>query len=377
MRTQNSPVLRTLACFALLLNAAACNAPTPAGDGKGTAEKAAAPKSDAPKADAPKADAPKADAPKADAPKADAPKADALEAKADEAPKADAPVPAGAAGGDTAVKVSLVEAGAEPRSVLRLKLAPGSSVTAEMIMKMKMKMNLNGTEPPEVALPPTRMLMKMEVTDAQPDAFNYTFEVTEAAPMDAPGVQPMVMEAMKTALKGAVGLKGKGAVDGRGMNKGASFELPDAMDPQTRQLMDGMRDAVGRMSAPLPEEAVGVGGSWKVDMDLAQNGMKISQSATYTVLSIEGDEIKLEVAVAMNADAQEVKAPGMPEGARMLLESMTGTGKGKTTVRLNQILPELAEVSVDTAMKSQVEAMGQKQAMSMDMSMDVTIKPAR
>lgn len=362
MRTYTLSAL--IASLALAL--AACNQGTPANETQAPASAAA--KSDAPK----KAPEPVAEAPKP-AEQADPKPADAPVELA--AAPGDKVADVGGGGGDD-VKVSLLEAGAEPRQALRLKLAKGSSMTAEMIMKMAMKMNLNGMQPPEVPLPPTRMLMKMDVTDAAADLFNYTFEVTEAAPMETPGVQPMVMEAMQTALKGTVGLKGKGAVDARGMNKGASFELPPNMDPQTRQLMDGMRDAVGRMSAPLPLEAVGVGGKWKVDQALEQNGMKINQTATYTVTGIAGDQVQLSVEVAMDAPAQEVKAPGMPPGAKMLLESMTGKGTGKTTLNLTRLLPDLAEVSVDTAMKSQVEAMGQKQNMSMDMKMDVTIKPA-
>ncbi len=377
MRTHTA--LYLAASLALALTA--CNQGTPANEAKAPAS-AGAEKKDAP---AEKPAEKLADKPAEMPAEKPAEKLADGEGKAElkvEAPAELAAAPAdqvadvGGGAGNADIKVTLIEAGAEPRQTLRLKLVKGASMTAEMLMTMQMKMNLNGMQPPEVALPPTRMLMKMDVTDAADNLFNYTFEVTEAAPVATEGVQPMVMEAMTTALKGAVGLKGKGAVDARGMNQGASFELPAAMDPQTRQLMDGMRDAVGRMSAPLPEEAIGVGGKWKVDQALEQNGMKINQSATYTITGIEGDVLQLSVDVAMDAPAQEVKAPGMPAGAKMLLESMIGKGTGKTTLNLTRLLPDLAEVNVDTAMKSQVEAMGQKQNMSMDMKMGVTIKPA-
>lgn len=272
--------------------------------------------------------------------------------------------------------VTLIEAGTDPKP-LRLKLTKGQSVTAEMIMKMSMKMDINGMKPPPVALPPTRMLMAMNITDAVADTYNYTFEVTEAAPMKADGVQPMVMDAMSKALKNAVGLKGKGTIDNRGMNKGASFDLPPNMDPQTRQLMDGMRDAVGRMSAPLPKEPVGVGGKWKVAQQLSQNGMTLDQTATYTVKAIDGDKLTFDVAVDMNAKPQSVKAPGMPPGATMMLEKMTGNGGGTTVQSLTSLLPDLAKVKIDTSMKSTVKAGGQSQKMAMDMTMDVTIQPKK
>lgn len=369
-RAMRTHTLTSLACLALALSA--CNQGTPANDTKAPASAAAEKKAPASELAEKPAEKP-AEQP---AEVADAPEQPVEAVKAAAPASAEPAGAVGAGGGNAGVKVSLLEAGAEPRQTLRLKLVKGASNTAEMLMTMQMKMNLNGMTPPEVALPPTRMLMKMDVTDAADNLFNYTFEVTEAAPVPTEGVQPMVMDAMTTALKGAVGLKGKGAVDARGMNQGASFELPAAMDPQTRQLMDGMRDAVGRMSAPLPEEAIGVGGKWKVDQALEQNGMTINQTATYTITGIEGDVLQLSVEVSMDAPAQEVKAPGMPEGAKMMLESMTGKGTGKTTLNLGRLLPDLAEVNVDTAMKSQVEAMGQKQNMSMDMKMGVVIKPA-
>lgn len=349
-------LVQALTCVVALAGLTAC------GDKGG--DKAAAPASDAKKAD----DGKGADTTKAAKTDKAAPQPADLKAAADTA-KAAAPA------GDEPV-VTLLEAGADPKE-LRLKLAKDQSVTAEMVMKMAMKMDINGMKPPEVALPPTRMLMDMKIVDAQPDLYSYTFAVTEAAPMEAEGVQPMVMEAMKKALANAVGLKGKGSVDSRGMNKGASFELPDSMDPQTRQLMDGMRDAVGRMSAPLPKEPVGVGGKWKVVQQLKQNGMALDQTATYTVKSIDGDKVTLDVQVEMDAKPQEVKAPGMPPGAKMNLEKMTGAGGGQTVQNLTSLLPELAQVSIKTEMKSEVEAGGQKQKMGMDMTMDVTIQPKK
>ena len=345
-------VVQVLTCVVALAGLSAC------GDKAGDSAKA--PASDAKKAADPVKKAAKADT--------KAPNAmDAAKKMADKAATKGAP---------PEPVVTLIEAGTDPKP-LRLSLTKGQSVTAEMIMKMTMKMDINGMKPPQVALPPTRMLMKMDVTDVMADTFNYTFEVTEAAPMKAEGVQGPVMEAMAKALKNAIGLKGKGTIDNRGMNKGATFDLPPNMDPQTRQLMDGMRDAVGRMSAPLPKEPVGVGGKWKVAQQLNQNGMTLDQTATYTVKAIDGNKLTFDVSVDMNAKAQEVKAPGMPAGATMMLEEMKGSGGGTTVQSLSSLLPDLAKVKIDTSMKSTVKAGGQSQKMAMDMTMDVTIQPKK
>lgn len=284
--------------------------------------------------------------------------------------------PAKTPGANEGPVVTLIEAGQNPK-LLRLKLEKGNKVTAEMLMKMSMNMEINGMKPPAMKLPATRMLMDMEITDVSADTYNYAFVVTEAVPVKEDGVQQMIMDAMAKALKNTVGLKGKGTMDNRGVNKGASFELPPTLDPQTRQLMDGMRDAVGRMSAPLPKEPVGVGGKWTVTQQLTQNGMTLDQKATYTVKSIDGDLINFDVAVEMNAKPQAVKAPGLPPGAKMQLESMTGKGGGTTQQPLTSMLPKLSNVKIDTAMKSTVEAGGQTQKMAMDMSMEVTIQPKK
>ena len=67
--------------------------------------------------------------------------------------------------------------------------------------------------------------------------------------------------------------------------------MPPGADAQTRQLMDQMKDSFSSVAAPLPEEAVGPGARWEVKMPIKSQGMTIDQTATYELVSLEGERL--------------------------------------------------------------------------------------
>ena len=77
----------------------------------------------------------------------------------------------------------------------------------------------------------------------------------------------------------------------------------------------------------------------------------------------------------MSAKPQQLKTPGTP--AKVHLEQFSGSGTGKTSVKLSQLVPAKAHVEVATKMASTIEAGAQKQKMKMSMDMKVDMKPLK
>lgn len=271
--------------------------------------------------------------------------------------------------------IKLLDAGKGEKRALRFKVTKGLKQTSEMIMKMGMETQVGPNKMPKMDLPGIKMGMTMEVTDVAADGgFSYNFKLDSAEPMKTTGpMAEMMMNAMKTALQGIVGMKGEGKMTNRGINRGMKLELPPQMDPQTRQMLDGMQDAMSRMSAPVPAEPIGVGGKWSVVQKLDQNGITLTQTATYTVKAFKGDMVELGVEMKMDAPKQEMKAPGMPPNVKVMLDSMTGGGKGDTTLEMSKVLPTKATADITTSMKANMDMAGQSQPMNMNMSMNMTI----
>lgn len=271
--------------------------------------------------------------------------------------------------------IKLIEAGSGSKQPLRFSVKKGQSQSTEMIMKMGMETQVGPNKMPKMDLPAIKMVMKMDVLDVAGDgSFDYGFKLVSAEPMKSTGpMAEMMMNAMSTALKGIIGLGGKGKMTNRGINKGMQLEMPEQMDPQTKQMLDSMQDSMSRMSAPVPEEPIGVGGKWSVEQKVEQNGISINQKTIYRVKSMDKGKVVLDVSVEMNAPKQLMKAPGMPPNMKVSLEKMTGVGTGETTLNLSQAMPAAAKADITTTMKANMDMAGQQQPMNMNMSMELTL----
>src|SRR6267378_7894801 len=106
-------------------------------------------------------------------------------------------------------QVKLIEAGAEPRKVLRLHPAPGDQETFTMTMKMAMDMKIGEMETPAMKLPTMKMTTDLTVKNVTPDGdISYDLVVTEASVAEEEGVMPQVAEAMKSSFAGLKGMSG-------------------------------------------------------------------------------------------------------------------------------------------------------------------------
>jgi hypothetical protein len=290
---------------------------------------------------------------------------------------AEQPLAAGAAGalevGDPP-QVELVEAGTEPRRPLRFKLAAGESTVGEMRLQMAMTIAMDGTQAPSVPLPEMLALMKIDVTRADADGAEYKFEFTKYEPVPGPTIKPEVMTAMRDQLKSLVGTKGTGRIDSRGFNLGVELEIPPGASPQIRQMLDGMRDAIAQAAAPLPAEAVGVGGKWTARMRTRQNGVETDVVSNYAITKLDGDVVETTVSTTLTGVPGPVSNPMLPPGASMTLNEMTGSGSGTMALDLTKAVPSKSMIAVDSKTDATMRMGSQQQRMLMTLALKTKIQ---
>jgi hypothetical protein len=270
--------------------------------------------------------------------------------------------------------VKLLEAGAEPRKVLRLHPKPGDKQTVLMTMKMGMEMQMGETQAPAVKLPPMVLTMEATIKDVSPDGdISFDTVISDASVGDEPGAMPQVAEAMKTAMGGVKGLTGKGITSSRGVNKKTEMQKPAGADAQMVQVMDQMKDTFANLSTPFPEEAVGAGAKWELRKTVKSQGMTISQIETYQLASLEGDRLSAKATVTQSAANQKIQNPAMA-GVKMDLTKMTGKGGGELTLDLAQAMPSAGNLDMHSEMAMSMNTGGQKSAMNMKMDINVKLE---
>jgi hypothetical protein len=281
---------------------------------------------------------------------------------------------AGQAAEGSTTQVKLLEAGAEPRQVLRLHPKPGDHQTLNLIMNVNMAVKAGQAESPSMKLPPMKMALEATVKNVAENG-DITFDMVtgEASVADEPGGIPQVVDAMKTALAKFKGVSGTGKMSNRGFGKGVEMKVPPDADPQLRQSIDQMKEAFSRFTAPLPEEAVGAGARWEAKIPIKEQGMTLDQTTVYDLVSLEGDRVTAKSTVTQRAANQTIDNPAMP-GMKAQLTRMTGEGKGQVTSDLTRILPLEGNAELHTDMTMAVDMGGQNQPMNMKIDMTVRLE---
>ena len=271
--------------------------------------------------------------------------------------------------------VRLVEPGAEPRQELRYQFQVGHTETLTMDMGMRMSMSMAGQVMPEVALPTMRMAMTITTTEVTPDGLaRFDFAMTSADVLDTPDADPMVVAQLNASMAQIVGLSGWAQVDSRGYTLDGAINLPPDADPSLAQLMDSLEQSIHQMSAPLPAEPVGVGGSWEVTTSLDTGGFAVDQTAGYVMTALEGTTAAFNVTMNQVAGSQPMEMPGLPPGAVVNLDSLSSTGTGTMSVDFTSLVPTSTLV-MSTEMVATISAQGETHTMNMTMGIDVAIQP--
>jgi hypothetical protein len=271
------------------------------------------------------------------------------------------------------LQVKLLEPGSEPRRQLRFHPKAGDKQTMVMTMKIGMGVKIGETPEQPIKLPTMKMIMDTTVKDVAPNG-DITFEIvtSDASVVEEPDVIAQVAEAMKNAVGGMKGIGGTGMMSSRGMSKGTDIKAPEGADPQVKQFVDQMKETMSRVASPLPEEAVGAGAKWETKMPLKSQGMTLNQTATFNLVSIEGDHCVAKTTVTQTASNQKIQNPVMP-GTKVDLTKMTGRGTGEVTFDLGQILPQEAKVEFHQDMATSTTAVNSSQKQTMEMRMDLSL----
>src|SRR4051812_20989423 len=157
----------------------------------------------------------------------------------------------------------LLEAGSEPRKVLRYHPKPGEKQTTQMTMKIAMETKMGEMQVPPMKFPSIVMTLDTTIKDVTSSGeITYETVITDATMGDEEGANPQIAAAMKTQVSGIKGHTITGAMSDRGVNKkGNAADASAKSGDMVSQIGDSVSDL---SAAELPEEAVGAGAKWEV-----------------------------------------------------------------------------------------------------------------
>lgn len=269
--------------------------------------------------------------------KAPAPSSGA-ETPAEAEPQAQAQAPQPQQGPVVPPVVRLLKAGSNPKQELRIDVAPDTKATLVTDLLIDAKLEAE-TMAQEQQLPAVRVigtlaaLSRAENGDLQ---FKYTINKVEilnpkSFPADAIGELQKELDRMN-------GFVARVTQSPRGIYLGWDYQLPQGMSPRSLRALQTLIEVSRRLSVPLPEEEVGVGAVWEAARVQAEQGISVEEVVTYKLLSLKGNQAKLQVNLKGKLDPGSSQLAGGQGQAK--LEGINTTGKGEMTLDLKAMAPK-------------------------------------
>ncbi len=266
--------------------------------------------------------------------------------------------------------VRVLEAGAKPRAAASFALVKGAAKPLQMSMDLEMSMEAGGMKLPPTTMP--RMILMFDFSAGDRAGGDWPIDgKLRTISVDPKGAaQDQIAAALRPQLGSLEGIGMNYFLDEKGRVRDVKVTLPPSIPPAAGQMMSGMTQSIESMTAPLPNEAIGVGAKWEVLSRLAANGADLLQVSTFTLEKREGDVISLDVIVKQFAAKDSVAPPGMPPGTKARLTAYKSQGGGKTVFDTKDLAPKNGSMTVDSSMSIQLQIADGEQTAMQDTSVD-------
>lgn len=237
-------------------------------------------------------------------------------------------------------KVTLVDAGAEPRAVLAYHPRPGATAAVEMVVGLDLETAVSlpdgTTQAIPMSLPATVILLRSSV--GQPVRNGLVPVHVEYGGLEARGGDPQLAQTMQSALAAMNGLAFDMFVDPvRGKPVQVDLTSADPSSPLADAMQQMMDQYVDKMVL-FPDEPVGLGAKWTVDALIDMNGMQFATAQTLTARAITPTGVDVDAEFVMSPGPGGVTLPNLPPSAEVSITRFTGTGTGAYHVDLDRFV---------------------------------------
>jgi hypothetical protein len=236
--------------------------------------------------------------------------------------------------------VLLLEAGVEPRSPLRYKIADGTTTKSNMDFTIATLATTAETAALSV-VPGVRLHIVSGPSMTTENGVKFEVNIAKAEAAIPRGVDPKVAEELRQSaailddVGGTVEMNDRGIALATQLNdKAKNPDLP------VRLLMMIVNARTTLSRVVLPAEPVGLGARWEARKELTLYGFKVQQVDSYTLVERVGDEIKLNVTVTQNAIPQSLDFP--EDGISIAVDQMVANARGEIILNLNALESDAA-----------------------------------
>jgi hypothetical protein len=273
--------------------------------------------------------------------------------------------------------VRMLDPGKAPRRKLRYAWHKDRRETLTIDLRTTAATESEGERPPEVPLPPVRIVVALEPRDVTPAGdLAYAWHVTSTKVTPAPGSNPQLAEGMVAEVGAIAHLTGTGALSARGLSTAVTVDPGSVADVSdagaTGEMVEQVRQTLFDLETPFPDEEVGPGARWEKIARLTARSAVVTQTETFTLASLAADRGTVDDVLAQTAPPQEWPGGGgWSEPSR--LDSMLATGTVRSRFDLTRIVPATTYAGTTTMVVSGRAGSDAPRRVTMILRVDITL----
>jgi hypothetical protein len=238
--------------------------------------------------------------------------------------------------------VKLLDPGHEPRRALRYTWHAHRKEQMAVVLRTAISLEANGARR-EAPLPPLRILVAIDPQAIAPDgALGFSWHVTAAASDPDAGVSDDLAQGWAAQIVPVEHLSGTGVVTAHGISRAIALDPGTAGDagPDAEMVVQVLQLLVN-VAAPLPEEPVGKGARWQKLSSLDAKNGHATQTDTFTLTDLQGDQGALDDVVAQTSSPQNLPPlVGIDSGPPARIDSVLMSGSSRTRFELTRLVPQ-------------------------------------
>ncbi|MFV1989148.1 MAG: hypothetical protein ACC652_00230 [Acidimicrobiales bacterium] len=240
------------------------------------------------------------------------------------------------------VTVQLLDAGDEPRELLRYTIPDGQIETLFMTQTATEQFTYDGNEAPAS---PTAVFETSMVVTVTSTGGSYREESEITSMVSAGGTDPALTTQIDSVLERLVGIANVSLLDDRGRLLEQAYADPAQLADFNASLIRllGDTEAVAQSPVPLPLEAVGIGSRWKTVDYPSLFDFETKRTSTFELIGLDGSLVEVRVSTQLEADrGTEIG----DDGFVVTIEQWGSTTEGAVTIDLRATVPTSSSTSV-------------------------------
>lgn len=216
-------------------------------------------------------------------------------------------------------------------------------------------------------IPPIQLEVKMGPAEPVADGLiRHPVQITQVRVSKvADQMSAAEREELDDMLEPLLRVKGWSEMDSQGRIRRSEFTGLENVAPRLSAMLGNIRTAL--LSIPFPDEPIGVRARWEVDRRILLYGMWVDQAVTYSLMAIDGNNLKLQIQATQSAPPQQM--------GNNRLDGYQASVMGSSVVRLGFFTPH-SEAESNSQMRIEANVGGQAELVRVESRTAVRVYPA-